>query len=258
MRDKEAGRRFPRGMRALIGILSLILVWWAASLAAGGKIIPSPPTVIVRFVQLLPSILLPHILWSLLRISAAMALAFLTAAPAGLALGRVRGLDRVFSPLAYLLYPVPKIALLPVVMLIFGLTDASRIAIVYLVLFFQVLVAVRDGAARVRPEHLLSLRSLGDRRLDSLRFVIWPSLLPSLLTTLRIAAGTALAVLFFAETFGTQRGLGYFTVESWMRVSYTDMFAGILGLGLLGFGLFTVLDLIEARVCRWQKRENDR
>ena len=96
------------------------------------------------------------------------------------------------------------------------------------------------------------LRSLGARRGQTFRFLVWPALLPALLSSLRIGTGTALAVLFFAETFGTNVGLGWFVMESWMRMSYVDMYAGILCLALLGLALFLAIDLIQRWACRWQ------
>lgn len=244
--------RSTRLRDGLLGFGSLLALWWLVSWAAGGLIVPSPWAVALRFAQLLPTVLWKHALASLARITAALALSFATAVPLGFLLGRVKAADRLLSPLAYLLYPVPKIALLPVIMLLFGLTNTARVIVVFLVLFFQILVAVRDGARSIPPAYLLYLRSLGGSRLHAVRFVLWPYLLPSLLTALRIGAGTALAVLFFAETFATRYGLGYFTVESWMRVAYTDMFVGIAGLGLLGFLLLGSIDRLQRRVCRWQ------
>ncbi len=82
--------------------------------------------------------------------------------------------------------------------------------------------------------------------------MLWPSLLPALLAALRVGSGTALAVLFFAETFFTRYGLGGFLVDSWMRAAYVDLFAGIVGLGLLGLLLFAAIDLAERRFCRWR------
>ena len=175
-----------------------------------------------------------------------------TAVPAGVAIGRSRRLDRVLSPVLYVLYPVPKIALLPILMLLFGLGDSSKVVIVFLVLFFQVLVAVRDAAREVPRPFLLSLRSLGGTRRHAIRYVFAPALVPALLSSLRVGTGTALAVLFFSETFGTSVGLGWFVMESWMRMSYVDMFAGILCLGLVGLAAFLVIDALHRRLCRWQ------
>jgi NitT/TauT family transport system permease protein len=240
--------------RGLLGVAALLILWEALSLAVPGGFIPDPVTVTVRFLELLPHTMWRHLLVSFGRIAAALAAALLIAVPAGMAIGRNRLLDRIFSPVAYLLYPVPKIALLPVIMLLFGLGNMSKVLIVFLVLFFQVLVATRDAARGIPAPYLLSLRSLGAHRAQTFLFLLWPALLPALLSSLRIGIGTALAVLFFAETFGTSLGLGWFVMESWMRMSYVDMFAGIVSLGLLGLGLFLCIDIAQKRLCRWQGR----
>jgi NitT/TauT family transport system permease protein len=138
-------------------------------------------------------------------------------------------------------------------MLLFGLTDVSKVMVVFLVLFFQFLIASRDAVKGIPDQYLISLRSLGAGRLQTMRYVVWPALLPQLLSGLRVGAGTALAVLFFAETFGTRIGLGYFVMESWMRVAYPDMYAGVLGLGILGLAIFKSIDAVQRRACRWQR-----
>jgi NitT/TauT family transport system permease protein len=236
----------------LVGIAALLVAWEALAILVPGGFIPDPWSACARFAVLLPRSLWRHILASLARIVAALAGALLLAVPAGMALGRVRSLDRLFSPSAYLLYPVPKIALLPLIMLLFGLGNLSKALVVFLVLFFQVLVSTRDAARAIPGAYRLSLRSLGARRGQAFRFLLWPALLPSLLSSLRVGTGTALAVLFFAETFGTTVGLGWFVMESWMRLTYVDMFAGIVALGVLGLALFLGIDLLQRRLCRWQ------
>ncbi|MGA2976034.1 MAG: ABC transporter permease [Spirochaetia bacterium] len=241
-----------RLLGALGGIAAFVALWWALALLVPNGYIPDPLAVFIRFVVLLPRSLGMHAAVSLGRIAVALACALATAVPAGIGIGRSPVLDRIFSPVAYLLYPVPKIALLPVIMLLFGLGNISKVVIVFLVLFFQVLVAVRDAARDVPAQFMVSLRSLGATRWQVTRYAILPALLPSLLSSLRIGTGTALAVLFFAETFGTSRGLGWFVMESWMRMSYLDMFTGILCLGLVGLAIFLGIDRLQARLCRWQ------
>jgi NitT/TauT family transport system permease protein len=86
------------------------------------------------------------------------------------------------------------------------------------------------------------------------RNVIIPASLPGILTALRISLGTALSVLFFTETFGTEFGLGYFIMDAWMRVNYIDMFSGILVLSIMGLLLFVLLDIIERVCCRWKNK----
>jgi NitT/TauT family transport system permease protein len=236
------------------GLFILVAIWWVTALCLPQGFVPDPLSVFLRFIELALAVLWVHALASLGRIGAALVFALATAAPAGVALGRVRRLDWLFSPMAYVLYPVPKIALLPVLMLLFGLGNLSKVIVVFIVLYFQVLVSTRDGAREIPPQYFLSFKSLGANRAQTLRYVVWPALLPGLLSSLRVGTGTALAVLFFAETFGTTRGLGWFVMESWMRMSYVDMFAGILSLGLVGLGLFLAIDGAERRLCRWQRK----
>jgi NitT/TauT family transport system permease protein len=232
-------------------ILAMIPAWWLLSAATGGTVVPSPLSVGRRLLEIAPLLMGVHAAASLARVVAGLAAALLTAVPLGLAMGRSRALDRTLAPAAYLLYPVPKIALLPAVMVLFGLADTSKVTVVFLVLFFQVLLAVRDAARDIPAQYYLSLRSLGARKRHAALLVTWPAVLPQLLTALRVGTGTALAVLFFAETFGTRRGLGYFVVESWMRTAYPDMYAGIVALGLAGLAIFLLIDALQRRACRW-------
>jgi ABC-type nitrate/sulfonate/bicarbonate transport system permease component len=111
---------------------------------------------------------------------------------------------------------------------------------------------VRDACLAVRPELVQSVRSLGAGRLDLLRHVYFPASLPSILTALRVSTGTAVAVLFLAETFATQAGLAYFiTVEAWGRLAYADMYAGVLAMAMLGLSTYMLLDRLERRACEW-------
>ena len=233
--------------------LGLLACWWGVSALAAAPFLPSPPAVFARLAALAAEgSIWRHLLASLARVLAAVGSAFAAAVPLGIAAGRSRALDRLVTPVAYLLAPVPKIALLPVIMLLAGLGETSRVLVVFLVLFFQVLVAARDGSRAVPEAWYLSLVSLGARKRHLLRWVTWPAVLPSLFSALRVGIGTALAVLFFAETFGTRWGLGYFVVESWMRMAYPDLYAGVAVFGALGFVLTRLVDAASRRACRWQ------
>jgi ABC-type nitrate/sulfonate/bicarbonate transport system permease component len=246
----KKNRRFVSMLR---GVLLVVALWWGVSLLAGERIVPAPPAVFITFFRLLRRGLPGHIGSTFLRAVAAIVAATVTAVPTAILMGRRRGADRFLSPAAYLLYPVPKIALLPVAFLLFGLGNATRVFVVALVLFFPILLTVRDAVKSIDEGYFISLRSLGARPKHLFRFVIIPALLPRLFTALRIGAGTALAVLFFAETFFTRRGLGYLIVESWTRVAYDQMFAGIVAMGLLGLVLFGAIDLLQRRLCRWEE-----
>jgi NitT/TauT family transport system permease protein len=197
--------------------------------------------------------LVTHFLASLWRVLASMGLAILFAAPAGLILGQSKSLDNVFSPMIYLLYPVPKVVLVPVVLLFLGIGDLPKITIIFLILFFQILVLVRDQAAALRPELLQSVCSLGAGRRALFRFVYLPASLPAVLTALRQSIGTSIAVLYVAELFATQKGLGYYIyLNGSTLLNYPAMYAGVVAMSLLGLGLYFGVDWLERRLTPWQ------
>jgi len=237
----------------LIAVVALLVLWQLASLLVNQAILPSPIIVGRVFVQELRSDLLGHFLVSLWRVIASTLLAIALAAPAGLVLGQYRWLNNLFSPLIYLIYPVPKVVFVPIVLLFFGLGDTPKIVIIFLILFFQILVLVRDQAVNLRPELIQSVRSLGAGRRAIFRFVYLPASLPAILTALRQSVGTAVAVLYIAELYATQKGLGYYIyLNGSTLLNYPAMYAGIVAMSVLGLGLYFTVDWLERRICPWQ------
>jgi NitT/TauT family transport system permease protein len=253
--ERERGK-IPAPLAAVIRFLQAVLIlavcWKLLSLIVGQRLFPAPERVLPLFLKLFPREISFHLASSALRCLAAMGLASAAGFPLGILLGRSRVLDSVLSPAAYLLYPLPKIAFLPVLLLVFGLNDRAKIALLFLVIFFQVLVSVRDGVKSVDPGYFRVARAMGLGRLATLRYVTLPAALPALLSSQRLAAGTAVSVLFFSESVNASSGLGYFVMDAWMRLDYPRMFSGILALGLLGLALFAAIDGAERLLCRWK------
>ncbi|MDR0871916.1 MAG: ABC transporter permease subunit [Prevotellaceae bacterium] len=194
-----------------------------------------------------------HISASSLRIIEGIAIALAIGVPLGLLLARSPKINKIGNPLLYFTYPIPKLALLPLIMLLFGIGEAAKITMIVLILVFQIIVAVRDAALHIPREDFHVLTSLGASKGQMLRHIVLPAVLPELLTSLRIATGTAISVLFFTETFGTDKGMGFYIVDAWMRLNYSEMSIGILALSLLGVLLFFLIDLLEKWVCGWKK-----
>lgn len=239
-------------LNRLLALAALLAAWELLALVAGQATLPDPVTVLTAFVRALPRGLAWHTLVSGYRVVIATILSVAVAAPLGLALGQSPRWDRLVAPLIYLSYPIPKIVLLPILLIFLGLGDASKVSMIFLILFFQVLMVVRDASQAVRPELVHSVRSLGARRRQLLRYVYLPACLPAILTSLRVSVGTAIAVLFFVESFGTTAGLGYYIiVESWGRLAYAQMYAGVVAMSLLGVGLYLVLDVLQKHFCGW-------
>lgn len=229
----------------------LLILWMGLSLALQTPALPDPAAAFCDFVRAFDKICV-HVSISLVRVICTMIISVAAGVPLGLAIGRYGILNYLFSPLLYMIYPIPKIALLPVVMLVFGLGDISKVLLIFIVVFFQIIVTCRDEAARIKKEQFFFLKSIGSTEFQVFRHLIFPQSLPAIFTSIRLSLGTSLAVLFFSENYGTQYGIGYFIIDSWMRVDYTEMFAGIIGLSLLGILFFLLTDLLERKICPWK------
>lgn len=238
----------------ILAILVLLLIWQFLAMLLDQPILPSPLAVSAALSkELVNGELLEHLLASLWRVFASTALAIALAAPAGLILGQSERLNSVLSPVIYLLYPIPKVVLVPIILLFFGIGDLPKIVIIFLILFFQILVLVRDQAAGIRIELIQSVRSLGAGRRALFRFVYLPASVPAILTALRQSVGTAVAVLYVAELFATQKGLGYYIYLNGSTLfNYPAMYAGIVALSLMGLSLYFSVDWLESRLCAWQ------
>jgi ABC-type nitrate/sulfonate/bicarbonate transport system permease component len=234
-------------------ILVVLIAWQLIALAIHQPILPSPGQVLLALAREIRRGDLPqHFLASLWRVIASLLLSIALAVPAGLVLGQSPRLNRLFSPLIYLTYPIPKVVLVPVVLLFLGVGDLAKIVIIFLILFFQILVLVRDQAAGLRPELIQSVRSLGAGRRALFRYVYLPASLPACLTGVRQSIGTAVAVLYVAELFATQHGLGYYIYYTGSTLlDYPAMYAGIVAMSLLGAMLYVTTDLLEKALCPW-------
>ena len=239
---------------AAVGVVAALIIWELLALLIARPVFPPPTQVLVVFVEQITGDLGWHLLVSSGRVIAAIVLSVLTAVPAGLGLGQIRTLNRLFSPLIYIVHPIPKIVFLPIILVLFGSGDGSKVFLIALILFFQILVVVRDEAAELRPELILSVRSIGAGRRALFRHVYLPASLPAVLTALRVSVGTAIAVLFIAETYATSSGLGYYIiVESWGALRYAQMYAGVLAMSLLGLALYFAVDGLDRQLCPWRE-----
>jgi len=278
-RFRTATDRLTRGLRAarhvekrtigrqvltyVISIAVLLLAWQIASLIVNRNV--PPPTGGIQHAKILPgpfealsqliknaAELQRHFLSSAWRLLLAMLIALAAAVPIGLMLGRERTLDRYLSPIVYITYPIPQVALILFFFVVFGTGSATKVAMVAFVLFFQILVSARGAAKNIDEEHITSVLSAGASRWQIYRHVIVPATLPDVLTSLRVSIGLGMAFLYIAETsaaFG--KGLGGF-IKDRMLFQREQAFAGIVAMGVLGLVLYVAVDIIERIVCRWK------
>lgn len=251
-------RRRLNTQAAIIGLLMFFAIWQVLAWIIRRPIMPSPLEVLPIFGASLFGNLGIHFLASTGRVLAAIGVAVVTAVPIGLGLGQLPKVNRIFAPLIAIVYPIPKIVFLPVIYVLMGITDISKIFLIALIIFFHILVVVRDEAANLHPELILSVRSLGAGRRALFRYVYFPASLPAVLTALRVSVGTAIAVLFIAEQSLTTYGLGYYiVVETYQVLRYPEMYAGILAMSLLGLVLYFVIYNLELKVNRYRTEEQN-
>ena len=238
-----------------LAIAVILGAWYAVATAIASPALPTPGATVTVFARHLPA-LLPAFWVSFYRVAAAIGIAAVLAVPLGLALGRGRRLDALVAPVLAILYPIPKIVLLPVLLVLLGLGDAAKIALMAVTVFFQVLVGVRDAARLVPDELVTSVRSLGASRVALARHVVFPAVLPSVFSALRVSSGTAVAILFLAEAIAGSTGLGYFIMNAWAMVDYPAMFAGIIAMAVLGVGLYELFHICEYLSTPWLHRRS--
>ncbi|MFN2175648.1 MAG: ABC transporter permease [Anaerolineales bacterium] len=238
----------------IYAILVLLLTWQLAAFIINRPILPYPSEVIRALIdETFNGELTGHFLASFYRVIVSTLVAILTAAPIGIILGQSRRLNRRLTPIVYILYPVPKVVFVPIVLLFFGIGNFPKIVIIYIILFFQILVLVRDQAANIHPELIQSVRSLGAGRRALFKFVYYPASLPAILTALRQSVGTAVAVLYIAELFATTKGLGYYIYFNGSTLfDFPAMYAGIVVLSIMGLGLYFSVDWFEKRYYSWK------
>lgn len=232
------------------GFLLLNLLWLLASLLLNMNVVPNPILVYKSFGKVLTSNLLIHILYSLKRIGIGLALSLAAGVPTGILMAYSKKANKILYPLIYFSYPIPKTALLPVAMLLWGMRDGSKIAIIFLIIVFQVIVSVRDSVLNIDKTMYQVIRSVGASKRQIIRHVTLPAILPELLTSIRVSLGTAVSVLFFVEGYGTKFGMGYFILDAWSRINYIDMYIGIIMISIVGFLLFVSIDFLADKLCK--------
>lgn len=239
---KRAQSNFFRSL--FLGILSYLAVWILLYVLSNNHAIPSPIITGIKMWDI-KELLGLHIIASSLRIFIALLLAVLVGLPIGILLSMFPKSDRLLSPLLYFLYPLPKVAFLPIFMLFWGLGNFSKILLLFSIIVLQVIILVRDGAKTIPENYQRIMTNFQASIWQQIRYLILPAIFPNILASLRVSIGIALASLFFAENYATDYGLGYLILSAWTKMDYPEMFAGIFCIALLGFILFRVIDSLE-------------
>jgi NitT/TauT family transport system permease protein len=241
--------------RRSLAILLFCLAWELlprAGLVDRAFLPPFSDVVVAAKQLVLSGTLAEHATASILRSSSGLALAILTAVPAGLVIGSNRRIAEFIEPLLELFRNTAPLALLPVFTLILGIGETSKIAMVLYASAWPILLSTANGVRTVDPLLVKAARSM---ELGSVRLfakVILPASVPTIFTGIRLAAAHSILVLIAAEMVGAKAGLGYFVNAAEFNFQISEMYAGILSLALLGLLVNFALVRIEARLSMWR------
>lgn len=241
---------------APIAILSLLVLWelLCRSGVVSALYLPSPSAIVgTGFEMTVSGELLINAQASLYRI----AVGFVVGSIAGVLIGLVTGFSRlaeaVGNPVIQALYPVPKLALLPLIILWLGIGELSKVTIISLGVFFPVVINTYSGVKNVDPLLVKTAVSFRASRISLVRKVILPDALPVIFAGLKLAAGTSLLLLVAAEMIAAKEGLGAMILHYGDLMLTTKLMVGVLTLSILGVAFNHGLNWLEKRVIPWRQ-----
>lgn len=196
--------------------------------------------------------LLPDIGVTLVRIVVGFLFGAVPAIALGLLMGLFWPIRALLLPIAAAIYAVPKIALLPLVFLVFGTGEAGKYVIVGVSIFFLVLVNTMAGVVELDPVFRDVARNLGASRFQLFRTVAFPGALPAIFTGLRLAMGFSLVVVVGTEFVRSRDGIGRFIYDAYEVLAIPEMFVGLIVTGVMGWLLTMAIDLVERRLLPWR------
>ena len=242
----------------LLACLGLLAVWQAASLMLGTDSFPTA----IEAIRAVPSILgdkesLINILASLRRMAIAFSAALLFAIPLGLMMGRSRLVASFFNPLLMITYPVPKAALMPIIMLWLGVGDLAKMLVIFLGVSLPVIYHSFQGAKAVEEKMLWSGAAMGLGSAQRMFRIVLPAALPEILTGCRTGLVLALITMVTSEMIARQSGAGNILFNALDMGQYDTVFAMIIIVGAMGIGLDAAFEQLRKRLVRWSEPRFD-
>lgn len=252
---KVGDRAFERAIG--IGSPLVLLLAWELSARMGwidARFFPAPSSIGEQAWTLSASGELWTNLWaSLQRLFWGFLLGGVPALILGALMGLYRPVRAAIDPLVAATYPIPKSAILPLILLIFGLGESSKIVMVALGVFYPVLINTMSGVIQIDRIYLDVGRNFKASRWQVFRTIALPGALPSILAGIKLGIGMGLILIAIAEMIGAKSGLGYMIWNAWQILLVETMYVGLIAIAILGY-LFTLgLDEIERRVLPWRR-----
>jgi len=247
----------PTSIWLKISVFVFILAFWEVAARLGWSDdlwISSPAEIWSALVTMTMSgELFVNVVASLYRVG----IGFLIGAGIGLFLGLLLGwskrLEDLLLPVVNALYPLPKLAILPLLVFWFGIGEGSKVALIALGTFFYVCLNTFTGCRIIEPALIKVAAMYKASPLQLWRFVLLPSALPMIMTGMKLAAGYALALVVAAEMIAAQNGLGRMVLLAGQFLQTDKLMAGVLMFGALGVGFYALIDWMESKLAPWRQ-----
>ncbi len=234
--------------------MAVVTIWHLSVRVAHTTIFPSPEDVARGVIELFhKGLLVSYTRDSLIRVAAGYLLGVILGIPLGIMMGWYGALADALNPVVQMMRPISPLAWMPLSIVWFGVSDMAPIFLIFLGSFFNVLVATMNGVRNVPPMYIQAGRNFGLTSAALFRRVIFPAILPRVVTGLRISLGIAWLVVVAAEMIAVNSGLGYLIIDSRNAGKRYDLVvAGMLLIGLVGLGLDILVRRLERlKSVRW-------
>jgi ABC-type nitrate/sulfonate/bicarbonate transport system permease component len=240
------------GLPPLLACLGLLAVWEALSRWLGIDGLPSVEAAFAALPDLFadPDFTL-NSLDSIRRMVAGFAIALAVALPLGLAMGRSKAVAAFFNPLMMVIYPVPKAALMPLIMLWIGVGDGSKILVIVLGVSLPIIYHAYQGARAVEEKMLWSAAAMGLSVPARMARIVLPAALPEILVGCRTGIVLALITMVTSEMIARQSGMGVVLFNALDMAQYDSVYAIILVIGALGIALDVLFELVRGALTGW-------
>jgi sulfonate transport system permease protein len=235
----------------------VVLLWYGVAYSGlvNPSLVPTPHQVAAKFWELLTTARLPlDIVMSTQRVFVGVTLGIALAVPVGFVLGWYRDIRRFIDPLLNFFRALPPIALIPLVIVYFGIGEPAKIVILFYASFFAGVIVMYEGIAQISPIYVRVSRTLGATDGEIFRKVIVPLTVPHLLTALRVALGVAWATLVASELIAAQQGLGALIQNASSFFQLDIIYVGIICIGLIALVMDLLLRALSRRLLAWQER----
>ena len=236
--------------------LLIVLAWYGvrASGLVNPALVPAPHEVATRFHELLRDRLVQDIVMSTQRVFIGVTLGVALAVPVGFALGWYKGVRSFVDPLINFFRALPPIALIPLVIVYFGIGEMAKIAILFYASFFAGVIVMYEGIAQISPLFVRVARTLGARDAEIFTRIIVPLTFPHMLTAVRVALGVAWATLVASELIAAQQGLGAMIQNASAFFQLDIIYVGIICIGFIALAMDVALRVLTRRLVAWQDR----